>query len=44
MNTEKKFENMFHKTQTQTQTIVLSDLKKLFLDLQKKNTTTWMKK
>lgn len=44
MNTEKKFENMFHKIRDQNQTIVLSDLKKLFLDLQKINTTIWMKK
>lgn len=44
MNTEKKFENMFHKIRDQNQTIVLSELKKLFLDLQKINTTTWMKK
>lgn len=44
MNTEKKFENMFHKIRDQNQTIVLSELKKLFFDLQKINTTTWMKK
>jgi len=42
MNTEKKFENMFHKIRDQTH--ILTDLKKLFLDLQQINTTIWMKK